>query len=560
MEDKTGGSGEALPLCKCRVLYIGTALPTESSVGVEAVQKPFRERYISIDDTQGIDSRLIVYSNGIQLQYVSAPQTVIWFPISSLRVGAAVKCVNAVRDSSAEVVHRFVAMDALTPNANVKSPPMFGLITRRIRGIKVLECHCFITKSDEAAMALVNCCTQAYESIDDTAETVLSSDSDSSGGLHTTKLINTEENNFQKWMKDHEGVPPDIGGYFLAGGEKYTKRFGLWLPKGFSANRDPNYPTLRPRYPEITSYLPENAIPLDHIPPSGTLPPGARVVLAPAALVVHREQQRRNDYRPIQPHEYADSHVDSVSQQGTTKKARRYKKNTETRQMQRGNKPSTFQTRSFGGERESMYRKSKKKTSSNRRRSLERHRHRSPSPSHSRRSSKTHRKRSKSSSPVRQRPMSAPAGSVPPETPPPDYDNFEEYWFSYNRTASGQEDNRRLSKQFMDTTIDNAVQKEFVLRDNEFGTSTKRASVSGDRFTNQRAFARSIQQDYDFGSPVSAYDLVKNPEMAPDYGDVGVHIRSSSLPAVLNPRPHSLPSDDHVIPFSKLNESLGYIP
>lgn len=48
----------AVPYCRCRVLYIGSAVPTITKDGLQGIQQPLRERY-PVDegaDTKGIDS------------------------------------------------------------------------------------------------------------------------------------------------------------------------------------------------------------------------------------------------------------------------------------------------------------------------------------------------------------------------------------------------------------------------------------------------------------------------------------------------------------------------
>jgi hypothetical protein len=39
------GDSQHIPLAKCRVLYLGSAVPLDTKNGLEAVQKPLRERY-----------------------------------------------------------------------------------------------------------------------------------------------------------------------------------------------------------------------------------------------------------------------------------------------------------------------------------------------------------------------------------------------------------------------------------------------------------------------------------------------------------------------------------
>lgn len=47
-----------VPLCRCRVLYIGSAVPTITKDGLQGIQQPLRERYPANEttETKGIDS------------------------------------------------------------------------------------------------------------------------------------------------------------------------------------------------------------------------------------------------------------------------------------------------------------------------------------------------------------------------------------------------------------------------------------------------------------------------------------------------------------------------
>ena len=68
-------------LAKASVLYIGSAVPLETAIGIESVQMPCRERYTAAVGPDmkvaGIDATLTVYSSGINMQ-VLAPYHVIF--------------------------------------------------------------------------------------------------------------------------------------------------------------------------------------------------------------------------------------------------------------------------------------------------------------------------------------------------------------------------------------------------------------------------------------------------------------------------------------------------
>lgn len=147
-----------ISLCRCRVLYLGSAIPLDTAVGIEAIQGPCKDRFDNVDSdnrASGIDAVLSVYSSGLLLQYSSDQSSSSWFPIQTLHVCAAVKAVG----SNGPL--RFVSLDTAAAQRS-SSPPIFACIMRRTKGIKVLECHVFICKSNQAAMALVQSCMHAF--------------------------------------------------------------------------------------------------------------------------------------------------------------------------------------------------------------------------------------------------------------------------------------------------------------------------------------------------------------------------------------------------------------
>uniref|UniRef100_A0A914HE77 PID domain-containing protein n=1 Tax=Globodera rostochiensis TaxID=31243 RepID=A0A914HE77_GLORO len=155
------------PLCRCRVLYIGSAVPTITKDGLQGIQQPLKERYPATDnpDTKGIDSWLSVWSNGLLLEYVDGDQKMesAFFPIASLHYCAAVRYVNMTGFAVEGGGERFIPLDS--PFAHIPDsphPPMFAAIFRRTHGVKVLECHAFVCTNEKAANALVRCCFHAY--------------------------------------------------------------------------------------------------------------------------------------------------------------------------------------------------------------------------------------------------------------------------------------------------------------------------------------------------------------------------------------------------------------
>lgn len=165
------------PICRCRVLYLGSAVPHVTKDGLQGIQQPLRELYPSegIAGAKGIDSWLSVWSNGLLLENVDEKQKRItrFFPIETLHYCAAVRYVIVPEASSAlneqsqnrqqQKAARFLPLDspfARSPSA--QHPPLFAAILRRTTGIKVLECHGFICKREQPTNALVRCCFHAY--------------------------------------------------------------------------------------------------------------------------------------------------------------------------------------------------------------------------------------------------------------------------------------------------------------------------------------------------------------------------------------------------------------
>ncbi|XP_055606961.1 uncharacterized protein LOC129754764 [Uranotaenia lowii] len=164
---KERNMGDSTPICRCRVLYLGSAVPRQSKDGLQGIQEPLRSLYPSEGATgaKGIDSWLSVWSNGILLENVdeNRKQVTRFFPIESLHYCAAVRQVLIPERGNNNPEPKFLPLDspfARTPRA--QHPPIFAAILRRTTGIKVLECHTFICKREAAANALVRCCFHAY--------------------------------------------------------------------------------------------------------------------------------------------------------------------------------------------------------------------------------------------------------------------------------------------------------------------------------------------------------------------------------------------------------------
>ncbi|KAK4877822.1 hypothetical protein RN001_010328 [Aquatica leii] len=177
---------ESTPICRCRVLYLGSSVPQQTKDGLQGIQEPLQELYPEEGaiGARGIDSWLSVWSNGILLENVDENHKKItrFFPIESLHYCAAIRYVlvpekNTLHNPSP----RFLPLDSPFARApNPTHPPLFAAILRRTTGIKVLECHAFICKREVAANALVRCCFHAY------ADSSYAKQVDTAGSLYGT--------------------------------------------------------------------------------------------------------------------------------------------------------------------------------------------------------------------------------------------------------------------------------------------------------------------------------------------------------------------------------------
>lgn len=186
---------DSTPICRCRVLYLGSAVPHITKDGLQGIQEPLKELYPEQGalGARGIDSWLSVWSNGLLLENVDENHKKItrFFPIESLHYCAAVRFVLVPeKTSNGATQPRFLPLDspfARSPNPN--HPPLFAAILRRTSGIKVLECHTFICKREMAANALVRCCFHAY------ADSSYAKQSTDGGGTAANSIYGTLRTN-----------------------------------------------------------------------------------------------------------------------------------------------------------------------------------------------------------------------------------------------------------------------------------------------------------------------------------------------------------------------------
>jgi len=198
------------PICRCRVLYLGSSVPQVTKDGLQGIQEPLKELYPEDGalGAKGIDSWLSVWSNGFLLENVDENRKKVsrFFPIDSLHYCAAVRYVQ-VPGTSGEKVQRFLPLDSpFARNPNINHPPLFAAILRRTTGIKVLECHVFICKRETAANALVRCSFHAY------ADSTYAKHLENGASLYGTVGSPTP-------------VPPMAGGTFHPQGENGAREF-----------------------------------------------------------------------------------------------------------------------------------------------------------------------------------------------------------------------------------------------------------------------------------------------------------------------------------------------
>lgn len=124
----------ATPLCRCRVLYIGSAVPLKSKDGLQGVQEPLKQLY-PVDnpnsETRGVDAWLSVWVNGLVLEYADETKE-LFFPIQSLHYCAAVRYVNVGNYALEGGGEKFLPLDSPFANLpNSQHPPIFASMMRR---------------------------------------------------------------------------------------------------------------------------------------------------------------------------------------------------------------------------------------------------------------------------------------------------------------------------------------------------------------------------------------------------------------------------------------------
>lgn len=212
--NSNGKTNPTSPICRCRVMYLGSSVPHITKDGLQGIQEPLTELYPDnmsfANNNAGIDSWLSVWSNGVLIENVDehGQEVKRFFHIEALHYCAAVKYMPSDdqikpyhnRDQASDST-KFLPLDVIaTKQANSNHPPVFACILRRTTGIKVLECHAFICKREAAANALVRCCFHAYA--DTMYAKQINSDVNNNTDIQATKSMT----NNQRHANQHEPI------------------------------------------------------------------------------------------------------------------------------------------------------------------------------------------------------------------------------------------------------------------------------------------------------------------------------------------------------------------
>ncbi|CAF1041732.1 unnamed protein product [Adineta ricciae] len=227
------------PVVQCGVLYLGTAVPSPGRRGIDSIQEPFAHRY-PVDGTntaRGIDSVLSVYENGIQLTFARQPHTVIFFPISSLIYCASLRFSVIEDDQTSSIDWRFVTLDS-TMNIPSKHPPLFCLVVHRTQILIGDECHCFITKNDVAALALVRAISDVYANLPPLSKPLRSpifyqldrygrKISETTGVIYLSPA-NEDESQINQLNERNTLLDPSLNGFFYRTDGNLLEQWQLW--------------------------------------------------------------------------------------------------------------------------------------------------------------------------------------------------------------------------------------------------------------------------------------------------------------------------------------------
>ncbi|UJR27144.1 hypothetical protein I4U23_008443 [Adineta vaga] len=240
------------PLVQCGVLYLGTSPTTNSRRGLDAIQEPFSYQY-PVDGTntaRGIDGVLSVYDNGIQLTFTRQSEAAVFFPITSLLYCASLRfsVIKNDRTKPKTNVHwRFMPLDTASSKGENKHPPLFCAVFHRTQILPGDECHCFITKTSESALALIQTVSRVYKNMqsdfktgknpifyeldhlgrktNEISDTIyLSPANDEDGQLNRTNPIRLKDETVaRKYL-----LNPSYGGYYYRTDSSLIEQWQLW--------------------------------------------------------------------------------------------------------------------------------------------------------------------------------------------------------------------------------------------------------------------------------------------------------------------------------------------
>lgn len=125
--------------------------------------------FVRIDLSSGIETWLSIDDNGLQIQFAADPSVVLYYPIRSLVYCASVRFAGRMdAEENSSERGRFIPLDS--PEAiraeNAQNPPIFAAVFHRNRQQPADECHCFIAKTKQIAIALIQACSNAYRQTD----------------------------------------------------------------------------------------------------------------------------------------------------------------------------------------------------------------------------------------------------------------------------------------------------------------------------------------------------------------------------------------------------------
>lgn len=164
MSNGSSFASSTKPIFGCDVLYIGSSLPLETVSGLDAFRIPLQQRYTVVNCRPvGIESVLAIHDTGIGLQLGlllpcgsgSSPSS--WFPIQSLHSCAGLRACKRI-SSTGGLDFDWVGSET----EDATHPPVFAFISRHTRGLKILECHLFVCRSEAAALCLADSCGFAF--------------------------------------------------------------------------------------------------------------------------------------------------------------------------------------------------------------------------------------------------------------------------------------------------------------------------------------------------------------------------------------------------------------